>query len=303
VVTTAVTRELQDSTPLLGDWVGLRERIATDGYVFFRHLLGPLAVRAVATTARAHLDRAGWTAPSADLARARPVLPVRAVRMRDAFADPGYRAILADPGFNAIPFASSLSAMMAKLLGPAGFCYPRKIPRIVYPASIVPHHPGNLIHKDYRVVQDMFTTWVPLGPVPRSLGGLAVRPGSQHSTVVAPRPLERLEPGWVTIDYEPGDVLVFHCLTSHAALPNREKRLRLSAEYRWQLADQPAPSRMVIGRNHAVIGSRRFGGMPWWRPLPAGLQLVDGDGPDAGAVLPAPSSRFVTFANATQDAV
>ena len=41
----------------------------------------------------------------------------------------------------------------------------------------------------------MFTTWVPLGSVPRSLGGLAVRPGSQHSSRVRNLPLHRLERG------------------------------------------------------------------------------------------------------------
>ena len=79
------------------------------------------------------------------------------------------------------------------------------------------------------------------------LGGLAVKPGSQHTSRVHYRPLDRLERGWLTTDYHPGDVLVFHCLTTHAALPNRGSRMRFSAEYRWQLADQPAPRRVVIG--------------------------------------------------------
>jgi hypothetical protein len=60
---------------------------------------------------------------------------------------------------------------MGQLLGPAGFCYPLKFPRIVYPAAMVPRQPDNVIHKDYKCVQDMFTTWVPLGSVPRFRGG------------------------------------------------------------------------------------------------------------------------------------
>jgi hypothetical protein len=294
-MTTTTTRELRDSTTLLGDHVALRERIAADGYVFFPQLIDRRMIDAVAATARACLQRAGWTQHSGD--QARPSLPVRAVRMRDAFSDAGYRAILADPGFNAVPYASPLAAVMAQILGPAGFCYPLKIPRIVYPAAIVPRQPGNVVHKDYSAVQDMFTSWVPLGAVPTSLGGLAVSPGSQHSTAVRYRPLGRLEPGWLTTDYQPGDVLVFHCLTTHAALPNREERIRLSAEYRWQLADQPAPRRMVIGPNGREIGSRLFSQAPWWRPVPNGLRLFDGDGLDAGATLPAAPSRFVTFSN------
>jgi ectoine hydroxylase-related dioxygenase (phytanoyl-CoA dioxygenase family) len=143
----------------------------------------------------------------------------------------------------------------------------------------------------------MFTCWVPLGRVPRTLGGLAVQPGSQSSSRVHYRPLDHLEPGWLTTDYEPGDVLVFHCLTTHAALPNREIRMRFSAEYRWQLADQPAPRRVVIGPQGHEIGSRMFSRTDWWRSVVGGLSLFDDGGNDRVVTLPAPPSRFVSFTN------
>ena len=294
------TAEFTDSSGLFGDWQALRARIAADGYVFFRGLLDPDTVRSVGRTGLSHLQDTGWTAGGCEPVTAPPQLPVRAVRMRDAFGDPGFRRILADPGFNAIPFVSPLADLMGQILGPAGFCYPLKVPRVVYPAAVVPRQPGNVIHKDYRSVQDMFTSWVPLGEVPRSLGGLAVQPGSHHTTRVRYRPLSRLEPGWVTIDYQPGDVLVFHCLTTHAALPNREGRMRFSAEYRWQLADQPAPRRVTVGPRGQELGSRMFAGQAWWHPVTPGLTLFD-DGGGAGAEgrmsLPAAPSRFVSFTN------
>jgi len=37
-------------------------------------------------------------------------------------------------------------------------------------------------------------------------------------------------PGWATTSYEPGDVIIFHCLTPHAALPNQGSALRISGE-------------------------------------------------------------------------
>jgi len=287
--------ELLDSHDLLGDGAALRRQIAADGYVFIRQLLSPETVRAVGTAGLACLQGAGWVAPGRDPVVAPPLLPIRAVRMRDAFGDPGYQGILAAPGFNSIPFVSPLADLMAQLLGPMGFCYPLKIPRVVYPAAIVPRQPGNFVHKDYGAVQDMFTCWVPFGDVPRSLGGLAVRPGSHHRARVRPRPLNHLEPGWVTTDYRAGDVLVFHCLTTHAALPNREERLRFSGEYRWQLADQPAPLRMVIGPSGREIGSRLFGRSDWWHSVSTGLTLIDRGGIEDGPVLPAAPSRFVAF--------
>ena len=293
----APSTELADSRALFGDWQALRDRIATDGYVFMRGLLDPATVRTVGHTGLAHLQAAGWTQPGPDPVTAGPRLPVHAVAMRNAFGDAGYQRILADPGFNMIPFVSPLADLMNQILGPAGFCYPLKLPRVVYPASVVPQQPGNVVHKDYRTVQDMFTCWVPLGEVPRTLGGLALRPGSQHTTRVRHHQLDRVEPGWVTTDYEPGDVLVFHCLTTHAALPNHEARMRFSAEYRWQLADQPAPRRLVIGPQGHEIGSRLFARTPWWRSVAGGLTLFDDGGLEAGPSLPAAPSRFVSFTN------
>jgi hypothetical protein len=289
--------ELTDSMDLSGDWRGLRDRLAEDGYVFLRGLLDPEEISAVGRTGLGHLQAVGWTEGGPDPVTAQPRTPARAVAMRDAFGDPGYRQILTDPEFNRIPFVSPLADLMVQIMGPSAFCYPLKLPRIVYPVSVVPRQPGNVVHKDYRSVQDMFTCWIPLVAVPRSLGGLAVKPGSHHTSRVRYRPLDRLEPGWQTTDYAPGDVLVFHCLTTHAALPNRADRMRFSAEYRWQLGDQPAPRRMVIGPMGKEIGQRLFRRTSWWRSVTGGLTLFDDGGADQRPVLPAPPSRFVTFTN------
>lgn len=66
----------------------------------------------------------------------------------------------------------------------------------------------------------MLTTWIPLAEVPVALGGLAVRPGGHQDRPRRPRLLAGTEPGWATTCYRPGDVIIFHCLTPHAALPN-----------------------------------------------------------------------------------
>jgi hypothetical protein len=294
---TTTTTELTDSRELFGDWQALRARIASDGYVFMRGLLDPDEVSAIGRSGLGHLQSTGWTESGGDPVTAPPRAPVHAVRMLDAFTDRGYRRILAEPDFNRLPFESPLDELMHQILGPAGFCYPLKVPRIVYPTSLVPQQPGNVIHQDYRSVQDMFTCWVPLGHVPTSLGGLAIKTGSHHTSRVRYRPLTKLEAGWVTTDYIPGDVLVFHCLTTHAALPNRSDRMRFSAEYRWQLGDQPAPRRLVIGPRGHEIGSRLFGSTRWWRSVTEGLTLFDDGGEDRRSRLPAPPSRFVSFTN------
>jgi hypothetical protein len=262
-----------------------------------RGLLDPAVVTAAGRSGLAHLQAAGWIEPTEDPVAAAPRLPVRAVKMRDAFRDPGYARILADPAFNRIAFTPELQGLMGQIVGPAGFCYPFKLPRIVYPVSVVPHQPGNYVHKDYRSVQDMFTCWVPLGDIPHRLGGLAVLPGSQVSSRFRAHPLNQLEPGWLSTDYSPGDVLVFHCMTTHAALPNRDVHMRFSAEYRWQLSDQPAPRRVVFGPQGNEIGSRLFVRTPWWRSVTEGLTVFNDGGAEAKPSLPAAPSRFVPFVN------
>ena len=108
---------------------------------------------------------------------------------------------------------------------------------------------GRYIHYDYGVsgVQDMLTSWIPLMEIPVQIGGLAVQPGGHLGPPRRPRPLSATEPGWATTSYEPGDVIIFHCLTPHAALPNRGSTLRISGDFRWQRPDQPAPAELVLG--------------------------------------------------------
>jgi ectoine hydroxylase-related dioxygenase (phytanoyl-CoA dioxygenase family) len=136
---------------------------------------------------------------------------------------------------------------------------------------------GRYIHYDYAVGggQDMLTSWLPLMEIPVRLGGLAVQPGGHHWPPQPPRPLGVSEPGWATTSYQPGDVLIFHCLTPHAALPNTGSSLRISGDFRWQVPDHPAPSELILGRaGHGwEVFSRLFHDEPWWEPVPVGLDL------------------------------
>jgi hypothetical protein len=46
--------------------------------------------------------------------------------------------------------------------------------------------------------------------------------------------LETIREPWLTMDYRPGDVLVFHSMMLHWALPNRSDCVRLSLDTRCQ---------------------------------------------------------------------
>jgi hypothetical protein len=299
---------------------GLRRRLAEDGYLFFRRLLRRADVQAAYDGVHAELSLGGWTdlpvagglAPahpaSRDLAHdqdegrsQRRALPGRsssgrlAVRPRlaaararhpvdvqDALADPSFRAALASRGLNRLAYLAPLRSMVRLILGTGAFCYPAKVLRVVYPERRGAVTKGRYVHQDFAVagVQDMLTTWLPLMDIPPQLGGLAVLPGSHLGPPLRPRLLRADEAGWATTEFRPGDVLLFHCLTAHAALPNHADQVRISADFRWQAADQPAPAELVLGpaalqarRGQIELYSKLFGAEPWWEPVPSGLML------------------------------
>ena len=262
--------ELADSRSLAGDPAALRARLAEDGYVFLRGLLPADQVGAAGELIAATLHAGGWTAGGSP--RLSP-----AAGPREALADPAYRTAVLSLAFNQLPYLAPLRETVRRILGAEAFSYPVKVLRAVPPESPVQRTRGRYVHCDYMGsgVQDMLTTWLPLAEVPVTLGGLAVRPGGHRDRPRHPRLLDGSEPGWASTDYRPGDVVVFHCLTPHAALPNTAHQLRLSADFRWQEPSCPAPAEMVLGpaRRPPELLRRQLCREAWWEPVPPGLTL------------------------------
>jgi Phytanoyl-CoA dioxygenase (PhyH) len=262
--------ELADSSSLAADPAALRARLAADGYLFLRGLLPQDRVLAAGERVSEALRSGGWTAAGS------PRLNPGAGPL-EALADPSYRAAVTSLAFNALPYLAPLRATVRRVLGPAAFSYPVKVLRAVAPESLSDRTSGRYIHCDYRGagVQDMLTTWIPLADVPVEIGGLAVRPGGHRERPRKPRVLSGGERGWASTDYRPGDVIIFHCLTPHAAQPNVGRRLRLSADFRWQQPGHPAPSEMILGPAGRApeLFSRLLRREHWWEPVPSGLRL------------------------------
>lgn len=261
-----------DSTGLVRDRDALRARLAADGYLFFRGLLPAREVRAAGAAVTSRLQAGGWL--SAD---GRPASPQRAVNPADALADPAFRDALTGLEFNRIPYLPALRTLVRRVLGDAAFSYPAKVLRAVYPERPGQHPRGRYVHYDYAVagVQDMLTSWIPLMDIPAELGGLAVQPGGHLGRLQPPRVLSRKERGWASTGYRPGDAIIFHSLTPHAARPNDARTLRLSGDFRWQLPDQPVPAELVLapGGRPWEMFSRLFRFRRWWEPVPEGLAL------------------------------
>jgi 1-deoxypentalenic acid 11beta-hydroxylase len=115
-------------------------------------------------------------------------------------------------------------------------------------------------HQDYffvRINQSFRTFWIPLMDIDEEVGGLAIAPGIHklglldhveadhvYSYIFRGRkqmglPLEAVRQPWMTADYRPGDLLVFHNLMVHWALPNRSDQIRLSIDNRCQPVNAP----------------------------------------------------------------
>jgi hypothetical protein len=263
--------ELVDSRPLAGDPAALRARLAADGYLFMRGLLPAGRIYAAGERVARELLRGGWTeAGSPRLGRGAGPL--------EGLGDPAYRAALISPDFNALPYLAALRGTVRRVLGPGAFSYPAKVLRAVPPETRSERTRGRYVHCDYMGsgVTDMLTSWLPLAEIPARVGGLAVRPGGHRDGPRRPRLLAGTEAGWASTDYRPGDVIIFHCLTPHAALPNTSGQLRLSADFRWQQPRYPAPAEMILGpaARPPELFSRLLRREPWWEPVPAGLTLT-----------------------------
>jgi Phytanoyl-CoA dioxygenase (PhyH) len=292
--------ELADSSGVLQDQAALTGRLASDGYLFFRGLLPEGPLRAARSAVMARLCAGGWADPAGT-----PSAAPRAVNLADALTDRAFLAALTSAEFNRIPYLPPLRALVRRLLGPQAFSYPAKVLRAVYPERPGARPRGRYVHHDYAVtgLQDMLTSWIPLTDIPVRLGGLAVRPGGHLGPPRPPRPLGRIAPGWATTSYRCGDVLIFHCLTPHAALANNAAELRLSGDFRWQ-EGQVAPAELILGPARHAAGpfgrraagqpvemfSRMFRREPWWEPVPAGLTLTPRA--ELSAVPPGPSRFF-----------
>jgi hypothetical protein len=108
-------------------------------------------------------------------------------------------------------------------------------------------------------------------------------------------PSSVLPDGWLTTEYGLGEIVVFDCLMTPAALPNHERRMGFSAEHRWRVVDPPVLGGLVTGpageRTPLGMLARFF----WWQAFSRASRPVDDQfGPRR---IPAPPSRCTNIAD------
>jgi ectoine hydroxylase-related dioxygenase (phytanoyl-CoA dioxygenase family) len=242
-----VSLDSVESSDLLGDHDGLRHRLAEEGFLFFRDLLPAEAVSEVRADVLREVEQEGWLAGGTEPEDRRPGPVV--VREGDDNWWPAYRKIQSLERFHRLAHDQRLVRLAGELLGGPVLVHPRKIARVTFPGSEYPTPP----HQDFPFIQgtpDVLTFWLPLAGCSVEDGALRVLCRSQYTGLRSRQPTTGVggmgvpvgadeENAWASAYYRPGDVLVFHSLTVHWAPPNRGERLRLSCDFRYQLATEP----------------------------------------------------------------
>lgn len=261
--------EMRDSSGLAGDATALQSRMQEDGYLLLRRYLDRDAVLA------ARRELLGKLAAAGLIDRRRPLTDAifsgdtsHVTRIdRKAYA----KDLRSGPALKALCQSGRVMQLFARFLGgdvlSLNFIWVRNV------------RPGAATgcHFDWvymgRGTRNLYTTWLPIGDVPRSDGPLAVLEGSNHwqelqqtygaidvdrdkdkspygggwLTKDPQQPQQRYGGRWLTAEFEPGDLLLFGMFTLHCSLDNAspENRIRLSTDTRYQLAAEPADERWM----------------------------------------------------------
>jgi hypothetical protein len=249
-------QELLSSSDLVGDGEAMRARMAEDGYLLMRGLLPTDAVATVRAEALAICATAGWLQPGGE--DTATVDGAASCQPPDPRYYGVYNQIISLESFNRLAHCEPLMAVTSALHGDPGDVIPRpgRLLRLIFPQPDVGATPP---HQDYPHEQGTpaaYTAWVPFGDVPVEHGGLAIWPGSHRHGLVdhgfVPGigglgiRVEDLSPVWHAGDFALGDVVFFHSMTVHKALPNRSAdRLRISGDFRYQRASDPMAPHML----------------------------------------------------------
>jgi hypothetical protein len=284
-------RPLKSSIADRGDVDRLRDRLRADGYLYLPGLLDPDEVVGVHDAMLRAIGELGWTDEGRD-----PTLGVPSSTVR-AEHQPGYNdgcaALQALEPLHRLAHDRALVDVACELLGERVTVVPLKVPRVKWPDR---DELTTGAHQDWPYFQggnDVLTMWVPMHDCPREVGGLRVLEGSHRRGLLPMVPdlnagglrveVSDDDPAWRSTDYRRGDVLVFHCLTVHAALPNRSDRLRVSVDYRYSPATDPIGSLFVHPQFHPAIDDWPELTSAWstrrWIELPADATIVESSRP------------------------
>ena len=238
----AAPRPYADATALTDD----RQAVATcaqrHGHCLVRGLVPVAKIEQLATRTLRQLHDLKWLSSPTSNQLQPDAQPAGA-----GFDDPLWIElqcrVLGEPSFTAVAEDPRLLDVLAKLIGAPATPHNGDILRIGWPQQRAPATPP---HQEHHYIGGSLRTWIawlPLQSCPLELGPLTVIDGSHRDGLLTHRdghgPGAGVQPPtdaqWSSGDLEPGDVVFFHCLTVHGALPNMTAdRLRISVDFRYR---------------------------------------------------------------------
>lgn len=246
--------EFTESTALLSDPAALRKRWKEDGYLFFRGLLDPDML------AWGHQRYREALAGEGLINLTRPDAPVwtgndpKTRRPCDVLGTTVSAKVKADPALN---------DALGKVFDDGVVWLPIVAHRSGLPSGKIEAGQDIFVqrHQDgpFNEGMQFAVCWIPMRDVKRNHGGFAIVPGSHRRGLLHDEaqdfkvPREAIaDDEWRSIDFKAGDVLMFHYMTVHSALPNESDEIRTSIDIRAVPEHSPQP---ITGSVETVEGS------------------------------------------------
>jgi len=251
---------LRDANALLGDLPALRQRMADDGYLLLRGLVGREKVLDARQRILEHLG------PAVD--RNFPFMEGRLSAGAKGSYLGGHRDITHTPEVLDVLEGAELAGFWGGYFEEDPLTIQYKWLRAVGNGDSTPPH-YDVVYMGRGTREKLFTCWVPFGDIGYDEGPLALLAGSHNlpgyqkiretygaadadrdniETFFSHDPqeiVERYGGQWQTAEFRAGDVIMFGMFTMHGSVANTSPKLRLSCDVRWQPASEPLDERWV----------------------------------------------------------
>ena len=249
---------LRESRDIQGDMPALRARLQEDGYLLLRGLHDVETIKAARRVVLADLD----AREQIDRSRPRDEALIAEGAVGSFLG--GRKAVTHTEEFLSVVEGADLMDFFTGLFDGEALAYDYKWLRAVPTGASTGAH-FDVVYMG-RGSLDLVTLWTPLGDVPYDMGPLAVLTGDTRLDQVretygkmdvdrdhvtgsfSEDPVALVEKyggRWRTTEFEMGDALIFSMFTMHGSLANTSPRFRLSADTRYQRADQPVDERWM----------------------------------------------------------
>jgi len=265
--------ELRDSSEIAFDGEALRQRMAEDGYLFLPGLLHREEVLQARRVVAEHLMAHGHLLPGTD--------PMECIAHPDSQLAFMPQVARDNAPLMKVLYSGPMMEFYARFLNGPVRHFDFTWFRAVSPGgSTFPHTDAVYMN---RGTSNLYTSWTPIGDVPRHVGGLMVLENSHtidrirnnYSNKDVDAFCENRKPDhkdmggggniraggwlsknpaklrdalggrWLTSEFRAGDLLMFSIYTVHASIDNKSDQVRLSSDSRYQLASEAVDERWV----------------------------------------------------------